>query len=215
MSQRLVDLSLPLRDGQLRVRLESQRTFRENGYATTMLHLYSHAGTHLDAPAHFVEHARTIDQIDLAKCLGPARVLDLSHKPPSSFITIEDFAPGAEALTPGARLLLRTDWDTHADQADYRADHPRLSVEAAHWLAERRLSLLGVDTPSVASLRPEHRAELITVHQILLRAEIVIVESLANLRVLRQPVIYFIALPLNIENGDGSPVRAIAVEEVS
>jgi kynurenine formamidase len=73
--------------------------------------------------------------------------------------------------------------------------------------------LLGVQTPSVASLRPENKAELVEVHQILLRAEIVIVEGLANLSELRREVVTFIALPLKVTGCDGSPARPVAIEE--
>jgi kynurenine formamidase len=61
-------------------------------------------------------------------------------------------------------------------------------------------------------VRPENRDELIEVHQILLQAKIVIVESLANLDQIRQETVYFVALPLKIVDCDGSPVRAIAIE---
>ena len=65
---------------------------------------------------------------------------------------------------------------------------------------------------SVASLRPERREELTEVHQIFLNAEVVIVESLANLRTLKNDVVHFIALPLKLDGVDGSPVRAVAIE---
>jgi kynurenine formamidase len=90
---------------------------------------------------------------------------------------------------------------------------PRVSAELARWLVERQINLLGVQTPSVASLRPEHREELTEVHQILLRAEIVIVEGLANLDQVRREVVTFIALPLKVTGCDGSPVRPVAIEE--
>ena len=73
---------------------------------------------------------------------------------------------------------------------------------------------MGVEAPSVASMRPEEKAELIEVHQILLGVEMVIVEGLAHLDSLQQDVVEFVALPLKLENCDGSPVRAIAIESV-
>jgi kynurenine formamidase len=209
--QRIIDLSLSFHPGMRGVELEPASTIAEYGCNITNLHLSSHAGTHMDAPLHFVAGAGAIDQIDLRKCIGLALVVDLSHKTANSFITIEDLAPHADNIEAGTRLLLRTDWDTHADQSDYRTDMPRISRELAQWLADKKISLLGIETPSVASLRPENRAELVEVHQILLKAEIVIVESLANLRQLRQHVVHFMALPLKVAGCDGSPVRAVAI----
>lgn len=215
MSQRVVDLSLPLHHGMRGVSTEQNTTIATVGYNTTNLHLYSHAGTHMDAPLHFLEGGDTIDQIPLDKLIGPALVVDLSHVAPNSLIVVEDLAPHAAKIGPGSRLLLRTDWDLHHALPDYRPDMPRVSVELARWLVERKISLLGVQTPSVASVRPENRAELTEVHQVLLKADVIIVEGLANLRELRQEVVQFIALPLKITGCDGSPVRAAAIEDVA
>jgi len=215
MPQRVVDLSLTLHNEMRGVTLEPARIMDQDGLNTSYLHLYSHAGTHMDAPRHFVAEGHAIDQVELRKCIGPALVIDLSHKAPNSLITIEDLQPHESRINPGSRLLLRTDWDLHTNEDDYRTHMPRLSTELAQWLVEKSIVLLGLETPSVASLRPENKTELIRVHQILLEAEIVIVESLANLRELRQDVVQFIALPLKIDGCDGSPVRAVALENYS
>jgi kynurenine formamidase len=213
MPQRIIDLTLPLFDGMRGVKLEPYTTIATVGYNTTTAQLYSHAGTHMDAPRHFLEGGGTIDRVPLERCIGPALVVDLSHKGPHSLITVEELAPYVAQITPGSRVLLRTDWDRYANQAEYRQDMPRVSAELARWLVERKINLLGVQTPSVASVRPEDKAELIEVHQILLKAEIIIVEGLANLSQLNQAVVTFIALPLKIAGCDGSPVRALALEK--
>ena len=208
----IVDLTLPLRDGMRGVGWTPHSSTQNEGYNTTDLHLYSHAGTHMDAPLHFLDGGRTIDHVDLEKCVGAALVIDLSHKQPNSQISAADLAPHADKITPGTRLLLRTDWDAHADADDYRTHMPRISAELARWLVEKGIYLLGVQTPSVASLRPEARDELTEVHRTLLEAEIVIVEGLANLRELRSEIVHFTALPLKLDGVDGSPVRAIAID---
>jgi kynurenine formamidase len=208
MSARIVDLTLTHYHGMRGVQITPHTSIDQEGYTTTNLALYSHAGTHMDAPRHFVAGGRTLDHLDLTKCVGPAQVIDLSHKAPNSLITVEDLAADADRIVPGARLLLRTDWDLHAELPDYRTDFPRISRALAQWLVARQVVLVGLEMPSVASL--QDKAELTEVHQILLRSEMVIVECLANLRDL-PPVVTFIALPLKIDGGDGSPIRAIAL----
>ena len=205
---KLIDLSLTLYHGLRGVEIHPHTRIATDGYNTTNLHLYSHAGTHMDAPLHFLADGATIDQWDLHKCVGPALVIDLSHKAPNSLITVDDLAAHAAQIGPGARLLLRTDWDAHAELPDYRTHFPRITRELAHWLVERGVWLVGVQTPSVASLTD--REELRDVHQILLRGSIVIVECLINLDQLPDTVT-FLALPLKIQGGDGSPVRAVAL----
>lgn len=130
-------------------------------------------------------------------------MIDLSHKAPARLITVEELAPYPTRIRPGARLLLRTDWDLHADRPDYRTHFPRLSQALAEWLVESGVWLIGLEMPSVASLQDaslQDKDELTAVHQTLLRGEVVIVECLANLRAL-PPTVTLIALPLKIENG--------------
>lgn len=208
MNGTIVDLTLTLYHGMRGVEIHPHTRIATDGYNTTNLTLYSHAGTHMDAPLHFLDGGATIDQWDLQRCIGPALVVDLSHKEPNSLITVADLAPVAEQIAPGSRILLRTDWDAHAELPDYRTHFPRISRELAYWLVAQGVWLVGVQTPSVASLAD--REELRDVHQILLRGQIVIVECLAHLNQL-PPQVTFIALPLKVQAGDGSPVRAVAI----
>jgi kynurenine formamidase len=83
-------------------------------------------------------------------------------------------------------------------------------LEAAQWLVGHGIILLGIDTPSVTPLHD--RSRLKAVHQTFLKAGVVIIECLANLRALHDSEVYFIGLPIRIEHGDGSPVRAVAIE---
>jgi len=179
MNGAIIDLTLTLYHGMRGVEIHPHTRIATDGYNTTNLKLYSHAGTHMDAPLHFVDGGATIDQWELQKCIGPALVVNLSHKEPNSLITVADLAPYAEQIDPGSRILLRTDWDAYAELPDYRTHFPRISRELAHWLVERGVWLVGVQTPSVASL--SDREELRDVHQILLRGSIVIVEVQATL----------------------------------
>jgi kynurenine formamidase len=213
MGQRIVDLSLTLRMGMRGVGMEPNTSIADTGYNTTNLRLLSHAGTHMDAPRHFLDDGGSIDAMSLDRCVGPALVVDLSHKEPHSLITVDDLVSVVARVRPGVRLLLRTGWDGHVHLPDFRTHFPRISPELARWLVQRKVALLGVQSPSVASLRPEDHAELVEVHQTLLRGGVVIVEGLANLSDLRRDEVQFIALPLKLEGCDGSPVRAIAIEE--
>ena len=204
----IIDLTQTLSRGMRGVAIHPHTRIANEGYNTTNLHLYSHAGTHMDAPLHFLDGGATIDQWPLAQCIGPAIVIDLSFKAPDSLISVADLGVAAAKIGQGSRVLLRTDWDDHATLPDYRTHFPRISRELASWLVEQGVWLVGVQTPSVASLAD--REELRDVHQILLRGGIVIVECLMNLRELPE-VVTFIALPLKVDGGDGSPVRAVAL----
>lgn len=210
MEQRVIDLTLTAYHGMRGVAISPNTSTANEGYNTTNLQLYSHAGTHADAPRHFLDEGMTLESVDPNKCVGPALVIDVSHKEADSLITVADLGERAGEIGPGSRVLLASGWDAHAELPDYRTSFPRISRELAGWLVGRGVWLVGVETPSVAALHD--RAELTDVHQALLRGEVVIVECLTNLTRL-PPRVFFIALPLKIQGGDGSPVRAVALIE--
>ncbi|MEA2331454.1 MAG: arylformamidase [Thermoleophilaceae bacterium] len=208
----IIDLSLPLTSGMPHypgaapVYLAEGQRFEDGGFRTSLVALGSHSGTHLDAPSHFLRDGSGIGEIALERCVGEAQVLDLSAKGAGEPITIDDLAQFEGAVTAGARLLLRTDWDEQFGREEYFTDYPPLAPEAAAWLAEQGIFLLGLDIPSV---HPTAYAEM---HVALLSASVVIVESLAKLRFLLSPRVFLCAAPLNLVESDGSPVRAFALE---
>lgn len=210
MARKIIDLTLSFAHGKQGVEFEPVKTIHSHGFNTTTLHIYSHALTHMDATKHFLRDGTGIDENNLEQCVGDATVIDLTHKAPNSLITIDDLAHVADKVQAKSRLLFHTNWGEHADKSDYRTHFPRVSAELAQWLVDKGVWLLGLESPSVASLLPENLDELTQVHQILLKGKVIIVEGLTNLRALPESV-EFVALPLKLENIDGSPVRAIAI----
>ena len=210
---RIVDLSLPITNDMPGVEITTAKRLEVEGWNATNLHFYSHAGTHMDAPRHFLPGGATIDQQDLHALVGPALVIDLTPIKPKQLIEISDLAVMGAQIKPGVRLLLRTDWYKRYGTPEYRNELPRISLALAKWLVERQVALIGVEPPSVADVNA--KGELTDVHQTLFRGDVVIVEGLAHLDQLTSNEVEFIALPLRVIGGDGTPVRAIAREALS
>ncbi len=206
----IIDLSLPITNAMPGVEISIAKRLEVEGWNATTLTLYSHCGTHMDAPKHFLPGGNSIDQQDLSVLVGPALVVNLAPARPKQLLSVADMAVIADQVRPGARLLLRTDWHKRYGTPEYRNELPRISIELAHWMVEHQVALVGVEPPSVADVNNMH--ELTEVHQTLFRGNVVIVEGLANLDQLTEPVVDFIALPLKIVQGDGTPVRAIACQ---
>lgn len=207
---RFVDLSLPIDERLPKALVEPCKTIDEHGWNATTLTLYSHCGTHMDAPRHFLPEGRTLDQQALSTCCGPARLVDLIPVQPRELITVERFTAQSGEVQPGERILIRTGWHKRFPLPEYRDELPRISLELAEWLVDQQVALIGVEPPSVADVN--NRQELTDVHQTLFRGNVLIVEGLANLDQIQSEHFEFIALPLRIMNGDGCPVRAIAIE---
>jgi len=116
----------------------------------------------------------------------------------------------AEQLQPGDGLILATGWSSRWGTPQYRDELPRVSRDLAWWCVNRQVRILGVEPPSVADVN--NRQEVEEIHGILLNGGVVIVEGLTNLEAISSPRVMFAAFPLKIKDGDGSPVRAVAIE---
>jgi kynurenine formamidase len=208
---RIIDLTLTVGPGMPGVSFEPFHTVREHGWNSSTLHLYSHSGTHMDAPVHFAAGDGTIDRVPLDRCLGPAWVADLTGIEPRAVIAMAHLGAVAEKLRPGDGLLLKTGWSQYVGRPEvYRNQLPRVSRELAAWCVDRQVRVLGVEPPSVADVH--NLDEVTAVHRILLGGGVIIVEGLTNLDALREERVIFGAMPLKIEGGDGSPCRAFALE---
>lgn len=215
----IVDLTMTLREGIMTfpvhwhpvVEITQLGRFHVEGRETRKIVLGTHTGTHVDAPRHFVRGGQTIEHTDLDLYYGPARLLDFTDLPDKTEISKamlvervgKDFPP---------RLVLRYDWDRRLDSLAYYSDHPFLSEEACEWIVANSIRLVGFDAPMPDNPLNGRGAEKDSPnHTILLGAGVAILEYLVNLSQI--PVADFIlsALPLKIEEGDGAPVRAVAI----
>jgi arylformamidase len=175
------------------------------GYAEKRITLFTHTGTHMDAPAHILAGAKTLDQFPIEKFSGRACIVDV-RSIETGKIGVEVLEARAEAIEKSEFVILRSDWSRFWDSDAYFLHFPVLSAEAARWLVGAGIKGVGLDMISV----DEVDSTEFVIHHILLGAELVIVENLTNLEELPDSVFSFHCFPLRIEAADGSPVRAVA-----
>lgn len=211
---RVIDLSRPIATGMPAYpgteppRIELAASIAEHGFEERLLTMFSHTGTHLDAPAHILPGAPTLSDLPAERFAGPARVLDLRGIARAG---AEHVAPHLEELAGCAFAILRTGWEERWNEPGYFEGYPVLTPEAAALLAGLGLSGLGVDAVSVDAVGDEDYP----VHKILFGAGLVVVENLCNLGRLPGGTFTFCCWPLPIADGDGSPVRAVALPDRS
>ena len=175
---------------------------------TTAFLTCNHTGTHMDAPAHFYNGVRTIEQVPLEQFIGAAALVDVRKIGPRGEITPANFAQCEETIRSTGKVIFWTGWSSRWGQEGYFDDYPVLSEQAAAWLVDRGVHLVGMDTPSPD--REPHPA-----HYILLGANVVIVENLRGLEQIDRDVFELIVVPLPLKGLEASPVRAIAVLPVA
>lgn len=216
---RVVDLThvissdMPVYPGTEPPRIETPSTVEKDGYYERKLTFFSHIGTHLDAPAHLLAHAPTLDMMPIAKFAGPGAVIDLTalvlsegNQTNGSQIKVSHLEPHQHLFKANDFILLRTGWDRYWGQESYFGGYPVLSVEAALWIRSFGLKGIGVDMISV------DRTDTIdlVIHKILLERSILI-ENLTGLDQLPPSGFTFCCFPLKLRKADGSPVRAVAL----
>ena len=192
-------------------------TIDHDGNNVASISMGSHTGTHVDAPYHFVQEGKRIDEVALSQFIGTTVVVDLSSKTPRERITWCDLAPYAETLkrhvsenATGVILLIRTDWSKHWG-SDMYFEHPYLAREAAEGIVAIGVRTFGTDTlsPDETYVDPEVESDF-AAHQVILGAGGVIAENLTNLQAIQDGEWIVSLVPLKIGGCDGSPVRAFA-----
>lgn len=189
-------------------------TLERNGCHVTALNIGSHTGTHVDAPSHFINNGKTIDQIPLEHFCGKGLVIHLPNLKFHHCITPEDVKPYIDKLDDIEIVLIHTGWDKYI-HSNTLTKHPFISSELAQLFVEHNIKAVGVDMLNVDSTQITsnmYMPDLMQAHNILLSNQILIIENLTNLDKITFDNPFIMFFPLFLADGDGSPVRAIAIE---
>ena len=162
-----------------------------------------HLGAHADAPSHYHLNAPDISQRPVERYLGKAQVLRVHGLKAKERVRVEHI----QAKIQAPRVLIDT--RSFPDPENWNSDFSSFAPELLDWLADQGVTLVGIDTPSVD---PEDSKGL-EAHQILWQRDLAVLEGLL-LGPVPEGLYTLIALPLPIENGDASPVRAILTPHV-
>ena len=184
---------------------------KKDGYNLEVLFLSSHTGTHMDAPHHFLEKGAKIHEISLKKLVSET-VLIKSKKKNNESVTktdIQKFEKKHGKIENFSSVIFYTGWQKNLQKKYYFTKNPGLSVSAAKYLATKKISLVGIDSPSI-DVGTDSK---FSVHQIFAKKGMLIVENLANLDKIKSSKFHLVVLPLKLKNATGSPVRAIAFVE--
>ena len=203
-----ISKSIPNFPGSPTPQFISWSNLKEDGYNLELLFLSSHTGTHLDAPFHFVKNGIKIDQIPLGRLMGKAILIKIK-KPKNSPIRKSDileFEKKNGNIPEKSSVFFFTDWQKNLKKDNYFTENPGLALSAATYLAQKKTNLVGIDSPSIDLGKDES----FSVHHVLSKNNILIVENLANLNKIQSKEFDFTILPLKLKDATGSPVRAVA-----
>ncbi|RZS58797.1 kynurenine formamidase [Microcella putealis] len=191
------------------VTVSDAATVAADGFRVSALHLGSHTGTHIDAPAHSIVDGATLEAIPLEQLIAPLVVLDARGHAARASIGPEVLA-AAPAIAAGDIVAIMTGWDARFDDASY-LEHPVIDVALADALWAGGVRVLGVDSLNPDPSWPgDDGAWHLPVHELWLGRGGVIVENLRSLDRVPASGAEAIILPLKLDGLDGAPVRAVA-----
>ncbi len=205
---RTISEDMPVYPGTEQPVITNPCTIEQCGFAEKKITLYSHTGTHMDAPLHILTDAPSLEDLGVNHFIGSGVVIDLSRNViKNRSIELSELMPYKDILKIKDYVLLHTGWGKYWGENEYFKGYPVLTRDAAVWLAGFKLKGVGIDMISID--QPETTD--MEIHKIFLSRNIVIIENLSNLSELAERSFIFCCFPLKLINSDGSPVRAIAV----
>jgi arylformamidase len=204
-----IDISIPLHQGMVHWPTDTPPRFErikdvDKGDQVTLteMTIISHTGTHIDAPLHFIYQGRTIEEMPLDAVIGRVRVIGIKD---NESIKREELE--AHRIRRGERILFKTRNSKTVYQTDeFVEDYVFLTAEAARFLVERGVRIIGLDYISVGSIKSESNVR--ETHETLLRNGVWIIEGLI-LSAVKTSRYELICLPLKLARGDAAPARAI------
>jgi len=171
----------------------------------TAIQMSAHTGTHIDAPRHFIPEGLAVDQLPLDRLIGPCRVVDLLHlktcidRADLEILDLKDIT----------RLLFKTQNSLREAyrKQPFQSDYIALSPQAAAYLKNENIQLIGIDAFSIEAYENIDHAT----HHILLKNNVIIIEGL-DLKDVPAGDYELIALPIKLKDADGAPTRVVLRE---
>ncbi|MGE4317643.1 MAG: cyclase family protein [Deferribacterales bacterium] len=199
-----IEEGMPVYPGTEPPLLKQANTIKEHGFAEKLITMFSHTGTHMDAPCHILEGRKSLSDIDVNDLYGKACLIDVSGV--TGKITADLLKGYSEKLKNSEIAVFYSGWDRYWGEDRYYNDFPVMDIPAAEYLVSTGIKGLAVDVISVDSVDCVN----LDVHRVLFKSEIFVAENLKGLERLLGLDFYLGVFPLNIPKGDGSPVRALA-----
>jgi|SRR5690606_3525213 len=177
-------------------------------YIMSEIDMWSHVGTHMEAPYHYIKDGPDIAAVPLKQVVGECVLIDFSDKGVAEAITLDELKQRGGDIREGDIVFVRTGLD-HNYRTPRSHDRPYFAEDAIQWLAEeKKIACLGVDCSGIEERTMARQPN----HHMLFKHGIPLIEHLRGLDQLRTTRFFVVAVPLRIHNCEASPVSVIAFE---
>ena len=207
--------NMPMYPGIEAPKLHVAYNHAEYGFMETQISLFSHTGTHIDAPLHIFADGFSLENYSIEQFVGKALVIDCRNLKKGEKISMQKLEEKDSIINEAEFILFLTGQSALWGKPEYFADFPIMSTEVVEWVNKRRLKGIGIDAPSfdpVTIDNLEDAADELRIHRTILRTNnTLFLENLCNLEKLGEDLFTLCALPLKITNADGAPARIIGI----
>ena len=211
---RIIDLThvisedMPVYPGTEGPKLQPANSYEVDGFKETLMIMYTHTGTHMDPPAHLYKGRTSLDQFPVSQFIGKALVIDCTDLKEGDLITIDRINKVREKADKAEFILFRMGWDKYWGTEKYFGDYPYIDDDVVEYLIKENKKGVGLDVIGIDPIAHD----TLPIHKKLFKNnEIVVIENLMNLDQVGDDLFLFSALPLKHIDGDGSPIRAVAI----
>jgi arylformamidase len=207
---KIVDISWPISNKMTQYKnknavvIEATKNFAQDKMRETAIHINSHTGTPIEAPAHYLPDGRTIDSIDLTQCCGRCQVVDMTFAEDS----ITDEHLSLLPIEANTIILFKTTNSELPDMAPFDPDFVYLAASGAEFLVEKKVKAIGFDYVGLERFQENHDS-----HQILMNHNIVIMEGL-RLGMVHAGNYVLMCLPLAFMGIEAAPARAVLIQDL-
>ena len=210
----VLNADAPIFPGDPETSIEIFANIADDGYLVEALSLATHTGTHFDAPGHFIEGGRTVDELDASEFIWPAYIIDVRERMEEEGANfqltkndIKDYEDENGRIRRGSMVIIRTGLAEVYGTEAYFGDAPGFSGAAVQWLVDRRdVGGIGSDNfgPDATS------DELFDATYTILLNDRIAMPGLTNLDSMNIKGDVIIASPVRLEDGSGYQVNPIA-----
>src|SRR6056297_674814 len=203
-AKKIYDISITVKENMLSfpgdtfTEIERIKEIEDDGYNLSKMKVSVHTGTHADAPSHFIENGKYIDEISLERFMGRAQVIEIKNKKVITKEELENIEIKCD------KVLFKTVNSRYLKEESFNKDFVYINYKAAEYLVENGVKLIAIDYLTVESLDSKD----FQVHKLLLENEVIIIETV-DLETIEPGFYNLLAFPLKLKGCEASPIRAL------
>jgi arylformamidase len=196
------------------VEVQAIAMVRDDGFFSSKIVCSTISGTYLESGSHMLEEGRNLDEYTVEDFMNPAKLVRIPNQEAKTLIDAQILKAHAPRIEKGDALIIDTGWSRMWNKPGYVLQCPNLLPAAIEWVAEKQISIFGVDIPCIeASWSEGDEEQKGSMLRSLFQSGTLLLAPLVNLQKISRNSGQLICLPLKVQGTSGAPARAVFIED--